>query len=111
MPESVTTLRAQRAVAPLLTLGGIAAAFGLASCCALPMVLFFFGIGTAWLGGIGLYAALHETMFLVVATIGLLGGAAMLMWQRRRFTRAMLWTMGVRLVLGAVMLWAGLTYV
>ena len=41
----------------LLTLGGIGAAFGLAACCAIPMALASFGVGTAWLAGVALFAA------------------------------------------------------
>ena len=39
--------RVERAASPLLTLGGIAASFGLAACCALPMLLVAAGLGTA----------------------------------------------------------------
>src|SRR5258708_33295435 len=38
--------------AAALTLGGLAAAFGAASCCALPILLSGAGLGTAWLGGV-----------------------------------------------------------
>ena len=103
--------RIGRAAAPVLTAGGIGAALGLASCCALPMLLYSLGLGTAWLGGIGLFTAFHETAFLAVALTGLLGGTAMLIWQRQRFTHATLVTMGIGLVVGAVLLLAGLTYV
>jgi mercuric ion transport protein len=92
-------------------LGGVAAAFGLASCCALPLLLYSFGFGTAWLGGIGLYVALHDKAFLVIALTGLVGGTVTLILQRQRLTRAMLWTMAGGLLLGCVLLWAGLTYV
>lgn len=52
-------------VAPaLLTLSGTAAALGLASCCALPMLLYSVGIGTAWLSGIGLFAIAHNQLLL-----------------------------------------------
>lgn len=101
----------ERAAPPILTLGGIAAAFGLASCCALPLLLSSLGISAAWLAGIALFAAFHRTAFLAVALIGLAGGAAMVVWQRQRFTRAMLVVQAAGLVLGAVLLWAGLTYV
>jgi mercuric ion transport protein len=37
----------ERAASPMLTLAGIAAAFGLASCCALPLYFATLGIGTA----------------------------------------------------------------
>ena len=64
---------ASGSVATLLTLGGIGAAFGLASCCALPFLLTGLGLGTAWLTGIGLFALFHRTAFIVVALIGLTG--------------------------------------
>ena len=38
--------------AAALTLGGLRAAFGAASCCALPILLSGAGLGTAWLGGV-----------------------------------------------------------
>jgi mercuric ion transport protein len=66
----------------LLTLGGLAAAFGVASCCALPLLLTTLGLGTAWLGGIALLAAPHRSFLLAAAAVCLLGGAALLWWQR-----------------------------
>jgi mercuric ion transport protein len=51
--------------AALLTFGGLAAAFGLASCCALPLLLTTLGLGTAWLSGIALIASYRR--FLVTA--------------------------------------------
>jgi mercuric ion transport protein len=102
---------ALRAAPSLLTLGGIAAAFGMASCCAVPLLLYSLGFGTAWLGGIGLFAAVHNTLFLAIALIGLVGGAATLIWQRRQLSRAMVAVLAAGLLLGCVLLWAGLTYV
>jgi mercuric ion transport protein len=67
----------------LLTLGGLAAAFGVASCCALPLLLTTLGLGTAWLGGVALLAAPHRPLLLTAAALCLLGGAALLWWQRR----------------------------
>jgi mercuric ion transport protein len=102
---------ALRAAPSLLTLGGIAAAFGMASCCAMPLLFYSLGFGTAWLGGIGLFAAVHNTLFLTIALIGLVGGAATLIWQRRQLRRGMIAVLVVGLLLGCVLLWAGLTYV
>ncbi len=42
--------------AVLFTVGGLAAAFGVASCCALPLLLTTIGVSTAWLGGVALLA-------------------------------------------------------
>ena len=46
--------------AALLTLSGIGAAFGVAACCALPIMLATAGIGTAWLAGIASVTAPHR---------------------------------------------------
>ena len=66
----------------LLTLGGLVAAFGLASCCGLPFVLATLGLGTARLGGFALFAAPLRPFLLAVATI-CLAGAAVLLWRHR----------------------------
>jgi mercuric ion transport protein len=99
--------RVERAASPLLTLGGIGAAFGLAACCALPMMLVGAGLGTAWLGGIAVYAALHRPAFLIVALAGLAGGAVLLWRQRNSITPALLWVTVVGLLLGLALLVLG----
>src|SRR3546814_9248079 len=43
------------------TLAGIAAAFGLAACCALPFLLASVGLGAAWLAGVAVVAAPYRT--------------------------------------------------
>ena len=102
---------ASGSVATLLTLGGIGAAFGLASCCALPFLLTGLGLGTAWLTGIGLFALFHRTAFIVVALIGL-GGAAILLWRQRRTTKPVAWAItGAVWLVGAVLFYYGYTYV
>jgi mercuric ion transport protein len=68
--------------AALLTLGGLAAAFGAASCCSLPLVLATLGLGTAWLGGFAQLAAPHRLFLLIAATV-CLAGAAVLLWRQR----------------------------
>ena len=100
--------RAERVATPLLTLSGIGAAFGLAACCALPGLLLGFGMGTAWLGGIAVYAALRRPVFLIVALVGLVGGAVLLWRQRKSITPALLWVAVIGLVLGLVLLVLGL---
>lgn len=67
----------------LLAAGGIAAAFGAASCCALPILLGSIGLGGAWLTGIAWLAAPHRTTLLAVAVACLLGGGALFLWRRR----------------------------
>lgn len=75
------------------------------------MLLYSLGFGTAWLSGIGLFAAFHETAFLAVALIGFVGGAAMLFWRYQRFSRGSLVIMAAGLLLGCLLLWASVTYV
>lgn len=67
----------------LLTLGGLVAAFGVASCCGLPFLLATAGIGTAWLTGFALLAAPHRTVLLIVGAVSLTGGA-ILFWRQQR---------------------------
>lgn len=104
-----------------LTLAGIAAAFGVASCCALPILFASAGIGAAWLSGFGLAAAAYRTPLLLVAAVSLFAGAALLLRQQRAAVRCgsdgvctppwmrMLTLAG--LLLGAALLWAGYRYV
>jgi mercuric ion transport protein len=73
--------------AVLLTLGGLAAAFGVASCCALPFLLATAGLGTAWLYGIAVLAAPHRGFLLGAAAICLAGGAVLL-WRQGTATAA-----------------------
>ena len=67
--------------AVFLTLGGVIAAFGAASCCGLPFVLAALGLGTAWLGGFALMAAPHR-LFLPVAATVCLAGAVIILWRQ-----------------------------
>jgi mercuric ion transport protein len=71
--------------AVLLTAGGLAAAFAVASCCALPFFLATLGLGTAWLYGVAVLAAPHRVALLATAAICLTGGA-LLLWRQRRIT-------------------------
>lgn len=116
-----TTDRAVRgAGAPLLALGGLAAAFGAASCCALPVLLAAAGIGTAWLGSIALFTAPLQPLLLVVAAVCLVGGVAMLWRQRKAVVcapgaicagPAVTWLTVLSLLLGFILLYLGYTYV
>lgn len=86
MPDqlrSETAVRAPRqAGAMMLAGGGFAAAFAAASCCALPLLLGGIGIGGAWLAGVARLAAPYQTALLVVASLCLGAGGA-LVWRRR----------------------------
>jgi mercuric ion transport protein len=59
------------------------AAFGVASCCALPVALSLLGISAASLVGIGYLAAQYQQELFYAATT-CLGAAAFLMLRRRR---------------------------
>ena len=64
--------------AALLTLSGIGAAFGVAACCALPIMLATVGIGTAWLAGIASVTAPHRDIWIAISALSLLISAFML---------------------------------
>jgi mercuric ion transport protein len=63
--------------------GGLLAAFGVASCCALPVALSMLGISAASLVGIGFLAAQYQQELFYGAVVLLLG-AAIVMWRQRR---------------------------
>ncbi len=80
-PKTASPARGSGAV--LLTAGGLAVAFAVASCCGLPFILATLGLGTAWLYGVAVFAAPHRAVLLAAATICLVGGAVLL-WRQRR---------------------------
>jgi mercuric ion transport protein len=67
----------------LLALGGLAAAFGAASCCALPLLLGSLGLGAAWLVTIAWIASPHRVASLAAAAVCLLGAGGIFVWRRR----------------------------
>jgi mercuric ion transport protein len=67
----------------VLAAGGLLAAFGVASCCALPIALSLLGISAASLVGIGYLAAQYQQELFYGAVI-CLGAAAFIMWRQRR---------------------------
>ena len=69
--------------AVLLAIGGLAAAFGAASCCALPILLGSLGISGAWLFGVAVLAAPHRLALIGTATLCLVGAGIMLVLRRR----------------------------
>jgi mercuric ion transport protein len=74
---------ASDAAKSFLAAGGLLAAFGVASCCALPIALSMLGISAASLIGIGYVAAQYQQELFYGAVL-LLAGAAFLMWRQRR---------------------------
>ncbi|MBU6207519.1 MAG: mercuric reductase [Alphaproteobacteria bacterium] len=107
--------------ATFLSLSGIAAAFGAASCCALPTLFATVGISSAWMAGIGSLALPHHDLLLVLGAIGLAGGAFQLVQMQRRALRCGGKSVGVPrwllvvflfgLVSGAALLYLGYAYV
>lgn len=75
--------RSKRRGAVVLTVGGMASAFGVAACCALPMLFATAGIGTAWLTGIATISAPYRSMLMIVSLISLLM-STMLLWRIQR---------------------------
>ena len=67
----------------LLTTGGFAAAFAVAACCALPLLLAGAGLGTAWLGSVAIVALPYRAALLAFALASLAGGA-WLWWRQHR---------------------------
>jgi mercuric ion transport protein len=106
--------------AELMTLGGLAAAFGLASCCALPLLPATLGLSTAWLTGVAALAAPRRGVLIVIAGACLVGAAALLLRRRgaaatceprggRAARRLRVLTL-VGLLIGGGLLWAGYAY-
>ena len=105
----------------LLTVAGLGAAFGVAACCALPLLLISLGLGTAWLGGIASFAEPNRALLLVFAALALAGGA-MFLWRQQRHAancgpNGVCTPLGVRvltlvgLLIGVVLLIGGYLYV
>jgi mercuric ion transport protein len=67
----------------VLAAGGLLAAFGVASCCALPVALSLLGISAASLVGIGYLAAQYQRELLYGSVICLVA-AGFLMWRQRQ---------------------------
>ncbi len=83
LDASPLAARSRASGSALLTLGGLAAAFGVAACCALPLLMISLGLGTAWLGGIAAVAAPIRSLLLVFAAVALAAGA-ILLWRQQR---------------------------
>lgn len=96
-----------------LTAGGVAAAFGAASCCAIPMLLG--GLGLGGLGSVVFLPILgpYQSYLIGAAAVCLLAGG-LLLWRRHscacRGTRTATTVTLTGLALGAALLTLGLTY-
>lgn len=66
-----------------LAAGGLAAAFGAASCCALPALLGSLGLGSAWLGALAFFAGPYRIVLLATAVVCLVSGGGLLLRRRR----------------------------
>ena len=105
----------------LLTVAGLAAAFGVAACCALPLLLISLGLSTAWLGVVASFAEPNREVLLVFAALALAGGAFFLWRQQCHAARcgpdgdctppAVRVLTLVGLLIGVVLLIAGYLYV
>jgi mercuric ion transport protein len=67
----------------VLAAGGLLAAFGVASCCALPIALSLLGISAASILGVGYLAAQYQQELFYGALV-CLGAATFIMWRQRR---------------------------
>src|SRR5258708_21459544 len=67
----------------LLAAGGLAAAFGAAWCCALPILLSSLGLGSAWLVAVAWIAVPHRLALLIAAVVCLVGAGVVFIWRRR----------------------------
>ena len=72
----------------LLAIGGLAAAFGAASCSAIPIMLGSIGLSSAWLAGVAIFAAPHRMALVGAAVICLIGAATVLVRYRRALAYA-----------------------
>ena len=113
------TVNVKETGAVLLALGGLAAGFGAASCCALPLLLSGLGIGSAWLFGIAVLAAPHRLALIIGASLCLVGATVVLAMRRRAIVcsagivcgrRAIAPVVGTLMALGAALAVAGYVY-
>lgn len=74
---------AHDAAKAVLAAGGLLAAFGVASCCALPLALSLLGISAASLVGVGYMAARYQHELFYAAVICLVA-TAVIMWRQWR---------------------------
>ena len=83
IPQTTAPKPARDTGALLLAAGGLAAAFGVASCCALPVLLGSLGLSSAWLVAVAWIAAPHRLGLLIAAVVCLVGAGGLFIWRRR----------------------------
>jgi mercuric ion transport protein len=83
IPQTTAPKPARDTGALLLAVGGLAAAFGAASCCGLPLLLGSLGLNSAWLIAVAWIAAPHRLALLVAAVVCLVAAGALFVWRRR----------------------------
>jgi mercuric ion transport protein len=111
----LTELKPRRGTgATLFAATGFAAAFGAASCCALPVLLGSLGLGSAWLVSLAVLAGPYRAVLLAAAVVCLVsGGGLLLRHQRIAVACAPGAACGrsavARLITGVLSLWAVLT--
>ena len=95
-----------------LVSGGIAAAFGLAACCAIPFLLAGVGLGAAgWLAPIVSVSQPHATL-LTAFSLAALVGSVVIVWRAPRHCQpeslcvrpALRWAVTVAAVIGGILL-------
>jgi mercuric ion transport protein len=105
--------KSRDAAKSVLAASGLVAAFGVASCCALPIALSLLGISAAGLIGIGTLAAEYQQELFYAAAV-CLGATALIAWRQRRARLCapggacanpiLDWSVGVALVLAVALL-------
>ena len=81
--EGVSSSHDRETAARLLSVGGIVAALGAASCCVIPFLLFTLGVSGAWLGNLTILEP-YQPIFAAVA-LGFIGFGA---WRLHRRAQA-----------------------
>ena len=94
-----------------LVTGGIASAFALAACCAIPFFLAGFGLGSAWLAPIVSTSQPHAGVLTAISVLALLGSVG-IVWRAPKHCEpgslcarpAFRWSITAAAVVGAILL-------
>jgi mercuric ion transport protein len=81
-----TRLERRGASAALMSVGGILAALGAASCCVIPFALFTVGVSGAWIGNLTAFEP-YQPIFAAV-TLGFLGAGFYLVYHKPKLACA-----------------------
>lgn len=84
--QGPTTEARRDAAKTTFAAGALLAAFGVASCCALPLALGMLGVGSATLVGIAVLVGPYQIHVLAAAVVCLFGAALVMVLQRRART-------------------------